>query len=117
MNLLKKQKQTHGQRKQTYGYRRGKGWGGINQEFGINIYALLYIKQVTKKDLLYSTENYTQYLVLTYNGQKSKKEYIHTHIKRNHFAVYLKHCQPTILQLKKKKTAVREFFGKTSLRN
>ena len=27
MNLFTKQKQTHRQRKQTYGYRRGKGWG------------------------------------------------------------------------------------------
>ena len=35
---------------------KGERWGvGINQEFGINIYALLYIKQVNNKDLLYST--------------------------------------------------------------
>ena len=26
---------------------------------------------------LYSTGNYTQYLVITYNGKKSKKEYIY----------------------------------------
>ena len=26
------------------------GGGGINQEFGINIYTLLYIKQITNKD-------------------------------------------------------------------
>ena len=34
------------------------------------------------KDLLYSTWNYTQYLVITYNGKKSEKVYIykHTHI-------------------------------------
>ena len=30
---------------------------------GINIYTLLYIKQIIKKDLLYSTGNYIQYLV------------------------------------------------------
>ena len=35
---------------------------GINQELGINIYSLRYIKQVNSKDLLYSTGNYTQYL-------------------------------------------------------
>ena len=29
--------------KQAYGYQKGKGWGGINQEFGINIYTLPYI--------------------------------------------------------------------------
>ena len=34
---------------------------GINQEFGINIYTLLYIKQMTIKDLPYSTGNYIQY--------------------------------------------------------
>ena len=38
MNLFTKQKQTHGHRKQTYGYQRGKlgVWGGIDQEFGID---------------------------------------------------------------------------------
>ena len=31
--------------KQTNGYQRGNmEWGGINQEFGINIYILLYLK-------------------------------------------------------------------------
>ena len=34
---------------------------GINWEFGINIYMLLYIKQITNKILLYNTDNYTQY--------------------------------------------------------
>ena len=38
---------------------KGKEEGGINQEFGINIYTLLHVKQVTNKDLLYSTGNYT----------------------------------------------------------
>ena len=52
---------------------KGKGWGGINQEFGIKIYTLLYIKQTTNEDLLYSTENCTQYLVLTYNGRECRK--------------------------------------------
>ena len=28
-------------------------------------YTLLYVKQVTNKDLLYSTGNYTQYFVIT----------------------------------------------------
>ena len=45
-----------------------------NQGFGINRYTLLYIKQVNNKDLLYSTGNYIQYLVITYNGKKSEKE-------------------------------------------
>ena len=34
------------------------------------------MKQITSKDLLYSTGNNTQCLVITYNGKESKKEYI-----------------------------------------
>ena len=50
------------------------------------IYTLLYIKEINNKDLLYSTGNSTQYLVITYNGKGSKKEnicnymYIHTYV-------------------------------------
>ena len=55
------------------------------------------------KALLHSTGNYIQYLVITYKGKESEKEYAytHTHTQLNHFAVYLKHCKSTILQLKK----------------
>ena len=78
---------------------RGKG---INQELGINRYTPLYIKQITNKDLLYSTGNYIQYLVKTYKGKESEKEYIHTHThKLKDFAVHPKltqHCKSTILQ-------------------
>ena len=45
---------------------KGKG-RGINQEYGINRYTPLYIKQINNKDLLYSTENYIQQFVITYN--------------------------------------------------
>ena len=41
------------------------GGGGINQEIGVNIYTLLYIKQIINKDLLYSTGSSTQYSVIT----------------------------------------------------
>ena len=54
--------------------------GQINQEFGINRYTLLYIKQINNKDLLYSTGNYTQCLVITYNGKESEKVYIYIFI-------------------------------------
>ena len=43
----------------------------LNQEVGINIYIILYIKQITNKDLPYSTGNYTQYFVITYKGKES----------------------------------------------
>ena len=61
----------------TKGERRGRD---KLEEFGIKIYTLLYIKQITNKDLLYNTGNYTQYLVVTYNGKESKKEYIYIYI-------------------------------------
>ena len=76
MNLFAKQKQTGRHRKQTYGYQREKR-GGINWKLGINRYTLLYIKQINNKNLLYSTGNYIQYLIITYNGKESEKEYIY----------------------------------------
>ena len=45
---------------------------GINWETGIDIYTLLYVKQITNKDLLYSTGNSTPYSVMTY-GEKNLK--------------------------------------------
>ena len=42
MNVFTEQKQTHRHRKQTYGY-QSRSVGAINQEFGTNIYILLYI--------------------------------------------------------------------------
>ena len=44
---------------------------------GINIHAPLNIKQENNKDLLYSTGNYTQNLIITYNGKESEKEYMY----------------------------------------
>ena len=58
----------------------GKHGGGINWEIGIDIYTLLYIKQITNKDLLYSTGNSTQYSVMTYMGKESKKECIYVYV-------------------------------------
>ena len=39
---------------------RGEGWGeeGMVREFGIKKYTLLYLKQITNKNLLYSTRNF-----------------------------------------------------------
>ena len=59
---------------------------------GINIYKLLYIKQVNNKDLLYSTRNDTQYLVMTYDGKESEKESLAVHLKLT------QHCKLTTLQ-------------------
>ena len=57
---------------------KGEGRGGINQELVINICTLLYMKEINIKDILYSTGNYIQYLIMTYNGKESEKyEYIY----------------------------------------
>ena len=55
MNLYTKQKQSHKCRKQTFGYLRGKGKEGYFGRLALT-YTLLYMKWVTDKDLLYSTE-------------------------------------------------------------
>ena len=56
---------------------KGEREGGINWEIGIDIYTLLCIKQINSKDLLYSTGNYTQCLVITCKAKESEKEYIY----------------------------------------
>ena len=69
--IFKTEKQTHMYKKQLP---KGKVVGGINQEFWISRYELLYIKLI-KKDLLYRTGNYIWYVAITYNGKESEKEY------------------------------------------
>ena len=48
-----------------------KGEVGVNWEIGIDIYILLYIKQINK-DLLYNIGNYMQHLIINYNGKNTK---------------------------------------------
>ena len=57
---------------------KGDSWGGGGE---INKYTLSDIKYVNK-DLLYSTRNYTQYLILiiTYTGKESEKEYVYVFV-------------------------------------
>ena len=52
MKSCTKQKQSRRYRKQTYSYQKVSGWGEINQEIEMDIYTLLYIKQVTNNDPL-----------------------------------------------------------------
>ena len=58
----------------------GKEGEGINWENGTDIYTLLYVKQITNKDLLYSKRNSTQYSVMTYMGKESKKEWMYVYV-------------------------------------
>jgi len=41
---------------------------------------LLHRKQITNKDLLYSTENYSQYFGIICKGKESEKEYVYIYV-------------------------------------
>ena len=45
----------------------------------MNVHTLLYIRQITNKDLLYSTRNSTECSVVTYMRKESKKERIYVY--------------------------------------
>ena len=77
MNLFTKQNRPIDMENKLMVTKEEKEGGGINQDFGINIYTPLYIKQITNKDLLYSTGNYTQYFVITYKGKESEYIYMY----------------------------------------
>ena len=81
MNLSTKQIQGYRCRKQTYGY-QGVRWGEINWKTEIDIYTLLYIKQIISKVLLCSRENSTQYSVMAYMGKECEKEQIYVYLKK-----------------------------------
>ena len=59
VNLSREQKQTYRLRETTCGYQGERVGRGINWEFGTDIYTLVYIKQVTNKDLVYNIGNST----------------------------------------------------------
>ena len=71
-SLCTRQKQTY--REQTCRCQGGggvwEGWRG----FGVSRCALVYIEWINNKILLDSTENYTQYPVISHNGKESEKK-------------------------------------------
>ena len=46
-------------------------WGGTNWETGVDMYTLLYIKQITNKNLPHNTSNSAEYCVMAYIGKES----------------------------------------------
>ena len=79
INLYTKQKQIHRHRKQTYTCHSGQQERG-EDKLGIwdqPIHTTIY--KINNKDLLNSTGNYAQYLVITYNGKGYEKAHTHTH--------------------------------------
>ena len=69
MNLSTKQKQTDRHREQTCGCQGGAERGGMEWEFGISTYKLLYTGWINNKVLPYGTGNYIQYPVINHNGR------------------------------------------------
>ena len=54
--------------------------GGIDLDCGIDKHTVLYLKQMTNKDLLHNIGNAAQYSVITYMGKEFEKEYIHVYV-------------------------------------
>ena len=77
MNIFTKQKDTQTWKTNLW-LPKGKVEGKINKECGINRYILLYVKQINM-EVLYSTGNYIQYLVIISNVKESEK-YTHIYI-------------------------------------
>ena len=50
----------------------------MTRDLGTDMYTLLYLKQITNKDLLYRTRNSVQYSVITEIRKEFEKE--HTHV-------------------------------------
>ena len=53
--------------------------GGMEWEFGVSRYKLLYIGWINKKVLLYSTGNYIQSPGISHNRKEYKKECIYVY--------------------------------------
>ena len=53
-------------------------------------YALWYMEHLASRDLLCSTENSTQYLVIIYVGKEMEREWLCVHVELNHVAVQQK---------------------------
>ena len=74
MNLFAEQKKIHRLWK-TYGSQRGQvGGEGMHWGVEIGICTLRYMEWLANGELLYSTENTTQYSVIIYVGDESKRE-------------------------------------------
>ena len=63
---------------------------GIVRESGMDMYTPLYLKWMTKKDLLYSTGNSAQCYVTAWMGQEFGGECGHVYVCLSSFAVHLK---------------------------
>ena len=67
---MEKQKETHIENKLMVTKGESRGEGEIRN---LGLTDTDYYSKIDKKNLLYSTGNYSQYLVITYNGKESEK--------------------------------------------
>ena len=84
MNLLINQKETRRLRKRTHDCWRK----GIVRDLGKVMTPLLYLKYITNKDLLYSTENSAQCYVAAWIGSECRGEWMHVYVWLSPFAVH-----------------------------
>ena len=64
------------------------GRGGKNREIGIDVYTVLYVKQVINKNLLYSTGNFYSIFCGDLNGKEIKKKKKKTKKRRNMYSSF-----------------------------
>ena len=63
-----------------YGYWGDGWWGGIDWDFGMDLYMLPDLTWITNKDLLYSTGKMAQYHVTAEMEKAFEKEQIHVYV-------------------------------------
>ena len=61
-----------------------------NQEFGVDMYPLLYLKWINNKDLLYNTRNSAQCYLAVWMGGEFAGQWMHVYVWLSPFAVHLK---------------------------
>ena len=54
---------------------------GVGREFGMDMSTLLYLTQITNKDLLYSTWNSAQCYGAAWRGEEFGEEWIHVYVR------------------------------------
>jgi len=52
----------------------------VVREFGMDMYTLLYLKQITNKEVLYSTGNSAPCYVAAWMGREFGEEWIHVYM-------------------------------------
>ena len=77
MNYLQNRKQTYRLREKTYGCQGRRSGAGTVKELGMDMYTLLYLKWITNRDALHTTENSAQcYVAAWVGGQCAENAYV-----------------------------------------